>query len=234
VNVWVKICGTTNVGDAEAAIASGANAVGFIFAPSPRRIAPLDARNIVTILPATVQRIGVFVDEKPARVREIVDRAKLTGIQLHGEESPEYIRELFRISRPQPAVDERFPEKRQRGTRIFKVVRMDDKAEEKLRLYTAERDLVDGILLDTATRTRGGSGKPFDWDAGARILKPFEGKARFIVAGGLRPENVERALRTLRPWGVDVVSGVEKQPGLKDRTVLFAFLDVVRHVEKTL
>ncbi len=233
-NVWIKICGTTNVADADQAIAAGANAIGFIFSTGPRRIAPLDARNIVTVLPATIQRVGVFVNEKTERVREIVDRVKLTAVQLHGDETPEYVRSLFALTRPAPPADDRFPEKRARGMRIFKVVRMDEHAEEKIAAFTADRGLVDGILLDSATRVRGGSGEPFDWQAAAAMIKRFDAKVRFIVAGGLRPENVEQALRTLRPWGVDVVTGVEKQPGIKNAAAMRAFVDVVRKVERTL
>ncbi len=233
-NVWIKICGTTNVADADQAIAAGANAVGFIFATGPRRIAPIDARNIVTVIPATIQRVGVFVNETPERVREIVDRVKLTAVQLHGDESPDYVRGLFTVARPAAAPDDRFPEKRARGIRIFKVIRMDEQAEEKIRAFTEQQGLVDAILLDSATRVRGGSGKPFDWPAAAALMKKFDGKARFIVAGGLRPENVEEALQIMRPWGVDVVSGVEKQPGIKNPAVMRAFVDVVRQVEKTL
>jgi phosphoribosylanthranilate isomerase len=233
--IWIKICGTTNVADADAAIAAGASAIGFIFAPSPRRIAPLDARNIVTVLPATVQRIGVFVNETPERIREVVDRAKLTAVQLHGDETPDYVRELFRGRQPQPAALERFPEKRQRGTRVFKVVRMDKDAEAKLREFVAVGDLVDGILLDSSSSLRGGSGIAFDWDATAALLRQFESaKPRFILAGGLRPANVAEAIRKLKPWGVDVASGVEKQPGIKDRKAVFDFVDRVREAEKAL
>jgi phosphoribosylanthranilate isomerase len=234
VSVWIKICGTTNVADADQAISAGANAVGFIFASGPRRIAPLDARGIVTVLPATIQRVGVFVNEKPERVREIVDRVKLTAVQLHGDETPAYARNLFTVQRAAPPSDDRFPEKRARGTRIFKVIRMDDHAEENIRVFSEQQGLVDAIVLDSATRVRGGSGKPFDWTAAAALMKRFDGKARFIVAGGLRPENVEEAIRTMRPWGVDVVTGVEKQPGIKNPLVMRAFVDVVRQVEKKL
>lgn len=230
--IWIKICGTTNVSDAESAVSGGANAIGFIFAPGPRRIAPLDARNIVTVLPATLQRVGVFVNETAERVREIAGRAKLTAVQLHGDETPDYVRALFRDHDPM-AVNPRFPAGRQRGTRIFKVVKMDGSAEERLAQFTSEPDLVDGILLDSCTHVRGGSGQPFDWQAAAPMLKRFEGKTRFIVAGGLTAANVGDAIRILRPWGVDVVTSVEKQPGIKDQAAVFAFVDAVRAAEKS-
>jgi phosphoribosylanthranilate isomerase len=230
--LWIKICGNTNVQDADAAVAAGANAIGFIFAPGPRRIAPLDARNIVSVLPATAQRIGVFVNEKPERVREIIQKAKLTAVQLHGDEDIEYIRNMFReTGREKP--DPGYGMKRQRDTRIFKVIRMDSTAEARLRQYH-ESGLVDAFLLDSATRVRGGSGQPFDWKAAASMLRPYEGKIRIIVAGGLTAENVGEAIRTLRPWGVDVVTGVEKQPGIKSREAMYAFVDAVRAAEEGL
>ena len=230
--IWIKICGNTNAADADQAVAAGASAVGFIFAPGPRRIAPLDARNIVTVLPATAQRIGVFVNEKPERVREIIQKAKLTAIQLHGDEDVEYIRNLFRESgREKP--DPPYGVKRQRDTRIFKVIRMDEHAETKLRQYH-ESGVVDAFLLDTATRVRGGSGESFDWKAAATWVRQYDGKTRIIVAGGLTAANVGDAIRTLRPWGVDVVTGVEKQPGIKSRDAMYAFVDAVRKTEKSL
>jgi phosphoribosylanthranilate isomerase len=230
--IWIKICGNTNVADADAAVAAGANAIGFIFAPGPRRIAPLDARNIVSVLPATAQRVGVFVNEKPERVRELIAKAKLTAVQLHGDEDIEYVQSLFREGdreKPEPM----YGVKRQRDTRIFKVIRMDENAETKLREFHAS-GLVDAFLLDSATRVRGGSGQPFDWKAAAPLVRKFDGKLRFIVAGGLRAENVGEAIRTLRPWGVDVVTGVEKQPGIKNRDAMYAFVDAVRKAEAAL
>ncbi|MBI2678904.1 MAG: phosphoribosylanthranilate isomerase [Candidatus Koribacter versatilis] len=232
-SVWVKICGTTNVDDAETAIACGANALGFIFAPGPRRIAPLDARNIVARLPATLQRIGVFVNEKAERVRDIVSRAGMTGVQLHGDESPEYVQELFRNERSSERSERAA---RRRETRVFKAIRMDEHAAEKIGKFAAAGDLVDAFLLESPGALRGGSGKTFDWESAATLLRQFEGdpKLRFIVAGGLRPGNVQDALRKLRPWGVDVASGVEKQPGIKDPDAVRDFIDKVREVEATL
>ncbi len=230
--IWIKICGNTNAADADQAVAAGASAVGFIFAPGPRRIAPLDARNIVTVLPATAQRIGVFVNEKPEHVRELIQKAKLTAIQLHGDEDIEYIRNLFRDNgREKP--DPPYGVRRQRDTRIFKVIRMDATAEAKLREYH-ESGLVDAFVLDSATHVRGGSGQPFDWKAFAPMIREYQGKTRIIVAGGLTAENVGEAIRTLRPWGVDVVSSVERQPGIKSREAMYAFVDAVRKAEKSL
>ncbi|MDP9266950.1 MAG: phosphoribosylanthranilate isomerase [Acidobacteriota bacterium] len=232
-NIWIKICGTTSVEDAESAVAAGANSVGFIFASGPRRIAPLDARNIVAHLPASLQRVGVFVNEKPERVREVVTRAGMTAVQLHGDETPQYVRELFPGGPSAEATG--YPERR-RVTRIFKAIRMDEGAAEKIRQFAAAGELIDAFLLDSPATVRGGSGKPFDWDAAAALMEQFKqnDKLRFVIAGGLRPGNVQDAIRKLRPWGVDVVSGVEKQPGVKDEAAVRSFIDKVREVEATL
>jgi len=228
--IWVKICGTTRVEDAEMAVSAGANAVGFIFAPGPRRIAPLDARNIVAHLPATLQRVGVFVNEKPERVREIATKSGMTAVQLHGDETPEYLRNLFRANRDHVETGHRA---RQHATRVFKAIRMDEGAAEKIRLFAEAGELVDAFLLDAPADVRGGSGKTFDWDVAAALMQQFKDndKLRFVIAGGLRPDNVQDAIRKLRPWGVDVVSGVERQPGIKDEEAVRSFIDNVRAVE---
>lgn len=231
--IWIKICGNTRVEDAEAAVAAGASAVGFVFAPSPRRIAALDVRPIITRLPATLQRIGVFVNEKPERVREIVERAGLTGVQLHGDETPEYVQKLF-SGAPRPD-QVGYTSGRRRMTRIFKGIKMDEHAAERLRKFRATApEAVDAFVLDSASDLRGGSGKTFDWEAAAELMKEFTPQMRFVIAGGLRPENVGEAVRKLRPWGVDVASGVEKQPGVKLQEAVFKFVDEVRAAEKAL
>jgi len=232
--VWVKICGTTNMEDADTAVSAGANSVGFIFARGPRRIAPLDARNIVARLPATLQCVGVFVNEKPEQVRDIVTRTGMTAVQLHGDETPDYVRELFRGG-PSPQ-ELGYPAERRRLTRVFKAIRMDETAAEKIRQFAEAGELVDAFLLDSPAIVRGGSGKPFDWDAAAALLEPYRSndKLRFVIAGGLRPNNVQEAIRKLRPWGVDVVSGVERQPGMKDEAAVRDFINNVREVEPTL
>jgi len=230
--LWIKICGNTRVEDAEAAAAAGASAVGFIFAPGPRRIAALDARTIATRLPATLQRIGVFVNEKPERVREIVSRAGLTGVQLHGDETTEYVANLF-SGGPRPE-ELGYPAARRRVTRIFKAIRVDGEAAGKLRKFAAAGEVVDAFVLDSASDMRGGSGKTFNWDAAAEMMQEFTPRLRFIIAGGLRPDNVADAIRKLRPWGVDVSSGVEKQPGVKNQDAMFRFVDEVRAAEQSL
>jgi phosphoribosylanthranilate isomerase len=229
--IWIKICGTTSVEDAETVAAAGASAVGFVFARSPRRIAALDARTIATRLPATLQRVGVFVNEKPERVRDIVTRAGLTAVQFHGDETPEYVQSLF--SAAPPPSDMGYPAERRRATRIFKAIPMDGEAGAKIAKFLAAGDAVDAFVLDTAGELRGGSGKKFPWDAATGLMKQFP-RVRFVIAGGLNPENVGEAVTKLRPWGVDVASGVEKQPGVKIQERVFAFVDAVRAAEKAL
>lgn len=230
--IWIKICGTTNVEDAETVAAAGASAIGFVFARSPRRIAALDARTIATRLPATLQRVGVFVNEKPEHVRDVVGRAGLTAVQLHGDESPEYVQHLF-LALPRP-VDLGYPAERRRVTRIFKAVPMNAEAGATIRKFLAAGDAVDAFVLDAAGALKGGSGKTYDWDAAAALMKEFTPRTRFVIAGGLRPENVGDAVRKLRPWGVDVASGVEKLPGVKLQEAVFQFVDEVRAAEKAL
>ena len=243
-NVWVKICGTTSVKDAEVAVRAGANALGFVFAASPRRISPADARSITATLPENVQRVGVFVNETPEHVREVAAAVRLTAVQLHGDETPDYVRHLFRDERPQAGSA---PERRRGTMRIFKAIAVGANAAsaaDRLREFSSNGDLVDAFLLDSAgtdpagtdpvNQVRGGSGKPFDQDAAAELCERFAGRARFIVAGGLRPGNVADAIRKLQPWGVDVVSGVEQQPGVKDEAAVRSFIRRVREVEATL
>ena len=146
-------------------------------------------------MPPTLERVGVFVNEEPEHLRAIVESAGMTAVQLHGDESSAYVRALF------PAA----------GKRVFviKAIRMDDRAEESVLAFAAVSGLVDAFLLDSASDLRGGSGKTFDWEAAAALMQRFP-KLRFIVAGGLRPDNVQEALRKLRPWGVECTRVTEK------------------------
>lgn len=211
---WIKICGTTSVADALASAAAGADALGFIFAPSPRRIAPEQAQEIAARLPANIERIGVFVNESPARIRAITSQVGLTAVQLHGRESPEFISSLF--------------EDKTRGGRvgIIKAVLVNSDFEKQLARFGSRQPVADSILLDSGA----GSGLSFDWKE-ALSRKRGSG-TRFIVAGGLTPENVGNAIRTLAPWGVDVVSGVEREPGKKDPQKLRDFVAAVRKAEQ--
>jgi phosphoribosylanthranilate isomerase len=220
---WIKICGTTNLGDAQLAIDAGADAVGFIFAKSRRHIEPQAARAITDALPEHVEKIGVFVDERPERVREIVAQAGLTGVDLHGEED-ESTRNLLHSA---PVEGRRI--------RIFKTLHMQEPKEMEFAHTRILAGLYDALLLDSGSHEqRGGTGKTFDWDATEKLIRLISVTARVIFAGGLTPQNVSQAITRFKPWGVDVVSGVEAEPGRKDPEKVRAFIAAVRAAEASL
>ncbi len=193
--MFVKICGITTEEDALLAVALGADALGFVFAPSPRQVAPGHVRDIVRRLPADTLTIGVFRDEVPARVIEIVHQVGLGGAQLHGHEKPEDARAVrAEISFLVQAFSGSDP--------------MLDRADE----YGA-----DALLIDSHSP---GSGQVFDWSLAERA--PMG--RRVILAGGLTPDNVAAGIERVRPWGVDVSTGVEASPGHKDPRLLRAFI----------
>jgi phosphoribosylanthranilate isomerase len=185
--VFVKICGTTTEEDALLAVAMGADAVGFIFAPSPRQVSPSRVRDIVRRLPPEVLTVGVFRNELPERVVEVVNSAGLRAAQLHGHETAEQAR----------FVKERVPV-------LFQAFVAGDRAILKARDYGA-----DAVLLDSPSP---GRGEVFDW----RLADGVPDGVRLLMAGGLGPSNVAEAITRVHPWGVDVVTGVEASPGHKD------------------
>jgi phosphoribosylanthranilate isomerase len=196
--VRVKICGLTNLDDVLAAVDAGADALGFNFyAPSPRYIAPQRAAEMVARVPASVWTVGVFVDEACERVAQIAATTGLTVLQFHGHESPEYCAG--------------WP-----GKTVIKALRVRDRsAAEVARTFG-----VDFILADAYVEGRlGGTGAPVETELLAGIDPD-----RLILAGGLTPENVAVAVRTLRPFGVDVASGVEDAPGRKDWSLMKRFI----------
>jgi phosphoribosylanthranilate isomerase len=216
---WVKLCGTTDLHDAELSVAAGTDALGFIFAPSPRRIAIAEAAEIIARLPDGIEKIGVFVNQTPAHVAEVAQQAGLSGVQLHGDEPVEQMPEFRR------ALGER---------RIIKTLQARDilKAPERLAEYLAARGSIDAILLDSGSALqRGGTGTPFAWQEVAPFAAAVRAAMPLIVAGGLNPQNVAKAIQLFAPWGVDVVSGVESEPGKKDEARLRDFVAAVRHTQ---
>lgn len=203
-HTWIKFCGTTSLEDAQASVEAGADALGFIFAPSKRRISPEKAGEIVKRLPQNVARVGVFVNESAEQIRETIRQAGLTLVQLHGDESPEFVLAL----------------REQIG--VIKTILVNGSLEDHFALFCGHRECADHILLDSGS----GSGKTFDWKSVRRRVDGHD--VRLIVAGGLTPENVGLAIHALKPWGVDVVSGVEAEPGRKDPAKLKAFVAAVR------
>ena len=194
-NVFVKICGITSEADALLAVALGADAIGFVFAPSPRQIAPLAAADIVKRLPPEIVTLGVFRDETSQRVLEIVHAAHLHGAQLHGHESTET---AFEVAN---------------GVRFsVKAVVAGSHSARVGDTYGVDALLVDG--------PNPGSGEAYDWE----LLNEIPESMRVILAGGLTPDSVSQAIMMARPWGVDVSSGVEKSPGVKDAVKMRHFI----------
>lgn len=210
---WIKFCGTTSLEDALASVEAGANALGFVFAPSKRRITVEKAQQIIRGLPASVERIGVFMNGSVEEVRDVVTNVDLTGIQLHGNELA-------------PEIFSYLPKDRRNSLRIIKTVVMQGSFEWRVDPLTTVPGVVDAWLLDSGA----GSGKTFDWHAARAQLGDRPG--RLIIAGGLTPENVGEAIQILSPWGVDVVSGIEAEPGRKDREKMKAFVAAVRKAEQ--
>jgi phosphoribosylanthranilate isomerase len=193
--VFIKICGITNEQDALLAVALGADALGFVFAPSPRQVAPSKVREIVRRLPSEIVTVGVFRDELPKRINDIMQEAHLQGAQLHGHES------LLITSEVSESV--RFS--------IKAVVAGSPDA------ARADEFVCDAILVDGLSP---GSGEVFDW----QLMNEIPLGLRLILSGGLHPENVGEGIDRLRPWGVDVSSGVEKSHGLKDPIKMRQFI----------
>jgi phosphoribosylanthranilate isomerase len=197
--VFVKICGITNEDDALLAVALGADAVGFVFAPSPRQVAPQHVYDITRRLPPEILTVGVFRDETPERVVEICQNAGVRGAQLHGHETPA---DVAVVARHVPLV--------------IKAVVAGSVDAARADSFGTRAVLVDAPMP--------GAGRVFDWG----ILVDMPEIDRLILAGGLTPDNVGTAISTVRPWGVDVSSGVESSPGRKDPVAMKRFIDAAR------
>jgi phosphoribosylanthranilate isomerase len=197
--MFVKICGITNEQDALLAVALGADALGFVFAPSQRQISPALAREIVKRLPPETVTVGVFRNETPSRIIEIVNEARLQGAQLHGHETPAMTAEV--------ATDVRF---------VIKAVVAGSQDAAHASTFASDAILVDGL--------HPGSGTAYDWE----LLQNIPTDIRLMLSGGLTPENVAAGIAQVRPWGVDVSSGVEKAPGLKDAVKMRHFITNAR------
>lgn len=235
-DTWIKICGNTTVEDARVAMAAGADALGFIFASSRRQVRPEQVRPIADQL-SQMERIGVFLNESPERIAEIFAGASLTGVQIHGDESPEQVREirdrLEGLVSFKEASAYRYQEYSSRAPfRILKTLRFTPRLEEELERFS-ERGVVDAILIDTfSPDMRGGTGVPFDWKQAGEILESAT-EMPIVIAGGLKTENVQQVIAMLKPWGVDVASGVEREPGRKHPQKLMNFCRAVREYRPT-
>lgn len=199
---WIKICGITNPDDGLAAVEAGADAVGFVFYPrSPRRVDAATATAIAAEIPGGIEKIGVFADEA-------AEASGLTGIQMH------FVR-----------TEGRFP-----STKLKRYLALPASLNIEPSFFTS--DPLDAIFLDSGTAAQpGGTGKRFDWNASRSRVRNLSKLYRVVIAGGLEPGNVAEAIRILKPWGVDVSSGVETSPGRKDHQKIRDFIHAVRQVE---
>lgn len=220
-SIWIKICGTTSLEDARSAADAGADALGFIFAPSPRRISPRDAARITSELPAAMEKIGVFVNQSRELIVDTLERAGLTGVQLHGDEDVRFARELKNGAR------------HGKQLRVIKTISLSDGSLDKsIAFEDGAEEVFDSLLLDSGnSEKRGGTGKHFDWPSAAPMVRLVARKFKIVVAGGLSAGSVTEAVKLLDPWGVDVVSGVEKEPGRKDPGKIREFIAAVREAE---
>jgi len=257
---WVKICGITNLDDALAAIDAGANALGFIFYPrSPRYVTAEAVHAITAGLPRHIEKVGVFVNPTVQQVEDTVKLGGLTAVQLHGSEDKQFALSLFRAlsngaSRPmifrscpaqifdKPAHESVGwdpvaagvvePDEAYRGKRVQKI-HVAKNGDLFLETHGFRPGIISGVLLDSSTATSpGGTGQTFDWER----VQPWAGIinsiSKLIVAGGLDPGNVQEAIHLLHPWGVDVSTGVEREPGRKDPRKVRAFIQAVRAMDE--
>jgi len=216
---WVKICGITNLEDALTAVEAGADALGFVFyEKSPRQIGPEAAKKIIQELPSAVEKVGVFVNQFEDPICSLADEAGLSAIQLHGDNEDPYVADLIVKRRPHLKI-------------VVGVSMRHPRPEGWAMMWRP--DVVHAFLVDSGgTSKHGGTGERFDWQMGRRSIEVIARLGQVIVAGGLTPTNVTEALHTLKPWGVDVSSGVEAKPGKKDPEKVRAFVDAVRKAEK--
>jgi phosphoribosylanthranilate isomerase len=220
--MWIKICANTTLDDAQLAAQLGADAVGFVFAPSPRRVTPAEVARITPHLPKAIERIGVFPALEAEQIVQAARVAHLTAVQLHGRVNLDLLRRLHTLLRGR--------------IKIIQTVHWTIDAGEataaevanQLRTLTAT-GLMDRILIDSKLgHSEGGTGMAFDWSAARAVLAEAGQGLKLIVAGGLRPQNVAQAIEGLEPWGVDVASGVESSPGRKSPERLAAFIASAR------
>jgi phosphoribosylanthranilate isomerase len=216
---WVKICGTTNLEDALTAVEAGADAVGFVFyEKSPRKIGADAARKIVEKLPASAEKIGVFVNGREDSICAVADEVGLTAVQMHGDNEDPRVADLLVVRRPR--------------LKVLAAISMHH-ANPLERAGMWDPDVVHAFLVDSGSSSKhGGTGEVFDWRASVQMLDEIRRFGRFVLAGGLAPVNVVEAIGTLKPWGVDVVSGVEAKPGKKDPEKVRAFVKAVRDADR--
>ena len=216
---WVKICGMTNLEDALTAVDAGADAVGFVFyEKSPRKITAEAARAIVEKLPESVEKVGVFVNEHEDSICAVADAAGLTAFQMHGDDEDPHVADLVVERRP--------------SLKVFALISMGLPSPVGW-ASVWDPDVVHAFLVDSGSPSKhGGTGEVFDWRASVGTLDEIKRFGQLVLAGGLTPVNVGDAIGILKPWGVDVASGVEATPGKKDPEKVRAFVKAVRDAER--
>ena len=226
--MWIKICANTSLADAQLAIDAGADALGFVFTPSPRQVTPAEVRAITSHVPEHIERYGVFVRPSFQQVVETVEQAGLSGVQLHVTDDPGLalrLREYFSTIAGR---------KRLGLLRVLHFPPAGVGFDAQLAELQADH-AVDAVLVDSRTATaEGGTGFHFDWAQASGSFLRAAPHLRLIVAGGLEPNNVAEAIATLRPWGVDVVTGVEASPGRKDPAKVRTFIERARATARAL
>ena len=205
-SIKIKICGITNAQDAEAAVAAGADALGFVFyAQSPRYIEPTVAKRIIAQLPPFVLSVGVFVNQDQETIRNMYNECGLAFAQLHGDETPAFCESL--------------------GRPVLRALRLRDRGSLLALAEYKGRMGVRGFVVDAfSAEAYGGTGQTVDWSLAREVAKA----APILLAGGLTPGNVQEAVRQVQPYGVDVSSGVEERPGKKDHEKIRAFTQAIR------
>ena len=209
----------TNLEDALVAVDAGADAVGFVFyEKSPRCVTVERARAIVERLPENVEKVGVFVNEQEDRICSIAEKAGITAVQMHGDNEDPHVADVVFERRPQ--------------IKVLAVISMHRPNPQGWAMMW-DPDVVQAFLADSGTSSKlGGTGQAFDWRARVPVLNDIKRLGRVVAAGGLTPANVAEAMEILKPWGVDVVSGVEERPGKKDAQKVRAFVKAVREMDR--
>lgn len=240
---WVKICGITNLEDARTAVEAGADALGFVFyEKSPRNVTPETVCEIVRQMPAHIEKVGVFVGNNPKNLPEIAHDLGLTAAQLHLVPHIDSVNETTAsglgcfprgFKRYTSMLAEWFIESEDSAKRL---VASAAQALDSMRSFPEAdqlRNFIETIFLDSGSLQQpGGTGMTFDWRKAAPIVEHMQQVVKVVVAGGLNPTNVTEAIHVLKPWGVDVSSGVESRPGKKDPEKVRAFVSAVRHAER--
>jgi phosphoribosylanthranilate isomerase len=240
---WVKICGITNLEDARTAVEAGADALGFVFyEKSPRNVSPETVYEIVRQMPAHIEKVGVFVGNNPKNLPELAHDLGLTGAQVHLGSDVSSVNENvahgfecfppgFKRYMSMPA--EWFIESEDSAKQFVASAAQVMESVRSLPEAERVRNFIQTIVLDSGSLQHpGGTGVVFDWRKAAPIIENMKQVVRVVVAGGLNPMNVTEAIHVLKPWGVDVSSGVESKPGKKDPEKVRAFVSAVRQAER--